>query len=921
MEKIKNKFKNNIFIKKKENDFFNPNSVNILNKTFSNPKPKIKDFQKGKDFKKNININDQQHSSKAFNRIWSSQNIFYANNNLEYILNPMRNTLYSSSSKIYRAPSVKDNRYEISRMMKKEKNKKINYLNNIYNTIMINESKLYRKSLYLTGFKSNTIKGKIDLKRRYNMKDMGDINNNEKIEDINIKLGIKSSFIKKRFKRNFLGYDNSLIKYKYIKKNLEEKEDSGIKSNRYINKNKKRSEIPTSSSYKTNYITKNSKLKSAKQGKSINSKINSAKQGMEDNSKLNDINMKSLSISKISTAKLRTISRGKEHIHFEKYRKDPIIYDSKNYLFQYKDNNKENSFRIYKDVEISQMRLKLNELIYKPNPKLNKNITELEKLIMRFRTFKEFQEIRLDEISKQDIKGLEQKISLLQKSLKKYNQISIDYFREMQDYIAFLNDEKSNLNHHLEGENNKRFNLYFELEKLVTNNVLKQRELEFLITIKFFLIQVKFYLRKQPKYFNTMLKEASHKHELGKLILESKIHPQNQNVIKFIESISELKEDKNQNILSLSPRTVSKTTISKFNPKKRSKKYSQIFMLRPNNNTNTSSSSNNTNTTNNEKIDKEIKKFMGKTDKIIFKNPEEFMEIINGLENKNLRLIQNINYERNNINILKREYESITKSDISEEINKEIKIKQETLKILKEEYSSLSKKYKYLTNPKLNILDSENSKRGIKDVKKGIINDIYALRSITYSKIIEKYKKKGIFLLERLLDIITTFFDSKYNEYEIDRGYDLVGKNELNKILTLNPKNIKNLSSISINEYTLCLLKLFENICEFIKYKDVEYNAIEGNRYIIHQKREEIQLQRKIQNSRNIRQLAEEKRMAGIKNILQKDIRVNALLRKILDENIVLRNKIKRNKSLAEINKYIQNYKEKEFNFYVNYDY
>ena len=142
----------------------------------------------------------------------------------------------------------------------------------------------------------------------------------------------------------------------------------------------------------------------------------------------------------------------------------------------------------------------------------------------------------------------------------------------------------------------------------------------------------------------------------------------------------------------------------------------------------------------------------------------------------------------------------------------------------------------------------------------------------------------------------------------------------MNKILKLNQKNIKNLNTPTINEYTLRLLKLYENICEFIKYKDFIYNSIEKNRNIIHKKKEEIQLQRKMKNSRNIRQLAEEKRMAGIKNIMQKDIRINSLFRKVMDENIVLKNKIRKNKSLGEIYKYKKNFKEREFNFYVNYE-
>ena len=903
MEKVKYRFKNKIAYKNKDKDFFNQNPLNLMNKTFSNPKTKLSEFQKGKEFKKNINEQQQQHSSKAFYRIWSSQNILYGNNNWDYIKKPIRNNLYSSSSIIFRAPSVKENRYEISRMMRKEKYKKMNYLNNIYNTLMISESKLYRKRLYLTGFKGNSTKGKVELKKRYNMDDMNSLNNNEKNININLRLGIKSSFVKNRGKKNINGYESSLIRYKYLKKKLEENEKFEIK-NKFNNKNNKHSDIPTSSTYKTNYNSKYSKLISAK-------KL------LSDNSKSNDMNIKSFSISNASTAKLRKTAN-KENNNFEINEKRPLSKKESVFLYQYKDynkNNKQSSFRIYNDIEMSNMSIQLNEIVYNHDSELNKNIIELGKLIMRFRTFKDFQIIRLDEISKQDIKGLEKRINLLQNSLKKYNQISIDYFREIQDYISFLNNEKFNSNNNLEAEFNKKFNLYFELEKLVNDTVVKQRELEHLIVIKFFLIQVKFNLIKQPSYFNSLLKEASRKHQLGRLILELKIQPQNQNVVRFMESVTELTTEREQNILSLTPKLAAKT-LNKFNPKKKSKKLSQVFMLKSNNNTN---SSNNSNINNNETYDKEIMKYMNKNDKIIFKTPDEFIDLLSSLENKNLRMIQNVNYIRNNINRLKREYENITKSDISEEINKDIKIKEDRLKLLKEENASLSERYEYFTNPKNKLLDSENSIRRMKEGKKGFIIDLYALKSLTYYKIIEKYKRKGILLLEKLLTAVKNFFGLKYNEYGINRGYEIIGKNELDKMLKLNPKNIKNMNSITINEYTLCLLKLYENICEFVKYKDAKYNLIEENRYLIHKKKEEIQLQRKLQNSRNVRQLAEEKRMAGIKNIMQKDIRINALFRKIIDENIVLKNKIRKNKSLKEIDKYKKNYKEKEFNFYVNY--
>ena len=160
MKKIEYKLKE-LSYKYKNNT--NQNLINYMNKTFSQPKSGIKELPKNK---KNINLNEL-HSSKAFHRIWSSQNIY--GRNWDYANKPIRNNLYSGLTKIYRAPSVQENRYEIYKLMKKERSKKMNYLNNIYNTIMINESRLYREKLYLSGFKSNNYntKRKVELKKKY----------------------------------------------------------------------------------------------------------------------------------------------------------------------------------------------------------------------------------------------------------------------------------------------------------------------------------------------------------------------------------------------------------------------------------------------------------------------------------------------------------------------------------------------------------------------------------------------------------------------------------------------------------------------------------------------------------------------------------------------------------------------------------
>ena len=73
-------------------------------------------------------------------------------------------------------------------------------------------------------------------------------------------------------------------------------------------------------------------------------------------------------------------------------------------------------------------------------------------------------------------------------------------------------------------------------------------------------------------------------------------------------------------------------------------------------------------------------------------------------------------------------------------------------------------------------------------------------------------------------------------------------------------------------------------------------------------------------NAKNLRRLEDEKREAKIKNIMQKDININSLFRKVMDENIVLKNKIKKNKSMIDFYKHQKELKENEFNSYVRYD-
>ena len=257
------------------------------------------------------------------------------------------------------------------------------------------------------------------------------------------------------------------------------------------------------------------------------------------------------------------------------------------------------------------MSLELNDIIFNKKKKINK-LNELELKLIKFNSLKNFQEKRLELMSKQDINGLVNRIILLEKSIKKYNKISVLFFMQINDYLLFLKNKKYNLNNYYEEKKAKIFNLYFDIEKLITDNIIKQKELENLIEIRHFLIQVKNTLIKQPNYFNSILKETSRKYELGKLILGLKIQPQNQIIIKFLESIPEIKNGeipKSSQYMSQYKNNFNKSFI-----KKRNKKYSQASLLR------------------NKLSKNDVSKYINDLEKKIFDSPEEFKIIFDNIE-------------------------------------------------------------------------------------------------------------------------------------------------------------------------------------------------------------------------------------------------------------------------------------------------
>jgi hypothetical protein len=239
-------------IKKRNNN--SSNDLTIINtsliksaKETGDPVKKIlKAFKKDKftctrDYNIDKILNEKNKKILKLNkRAWSSYNIFFNNkartSKYSNILLYQHNNFYYGTS-IFSAPSVKQNRVEINRLLKNNRNRRLNYINNMHNAMMIKNSKLYRKKINFFS-KENSFDNKLkkNLKEKYNINDMNIINNKDKVDNKDNKdiiekkdiLNVLKTTLKQNFrghltgklnKRNFSSYELSLKKYKYLKSN------------------------------------------------------------------------------------------------------------------------------------------------------------------------------------------------------------------------------------------------------------------------------------------------------------------------------------------------------------------------------------------------------------------------------------------------------------------------------------------------------------------------------------------------------------------------------------------------------------------------------------------------------------------------------------------------------------------------------
>ena len=564
-----------------------------------------------------------------------------------------------------------------------------------------------------------------------------------------------------------------------------------------------------------------------------------------------------------------------------------------NMLFNYSTFGSNNNEISLANFETKKIKAHIIETL-KNSSNTPKQFVSLEKKIAKIKYYQNIQANNLKNILKSDKFNIQKNIDYLNKLIHIYNNIWENYNKDLNDYIIFLIDEKNRIQKDLEESIKQKKKLELIIERLLIQSVKKQTRLEHLVNIRNFLLQVKLGLSKQPPYFKSLLLRDSRKLELGNIILNSGVGTRNNDVFDFLDSFSLL------NLVQfpeINPSNLTKKIVGKkMNNKKNSKIIIGYYSIPNEIKQKYISKENLLNDKNN---------YIPKKGEIFFDSSDKFLDIIQNLEEKNLILLNNINEIKNSSEIYKQQYNNIFIKIEEEDFKLDSIIfeKMEILNRIKEKYKILESKYYSLVN--LEFDENNNyTKKLVQNKVKSTFADINFFKMVNYLNLLKEYKYNGLLLLEKLIKYIKNFFSQNYESYDIERCYKIVGMIRFNSILNLNKKSFNEKNKFMIYDYTLKLLTIYEDICIHIKNKEMLYESDIKNKIFIQKKREEVQSMRKISNAREMRELLEEKRLKGIKKLLDKwSLPVKSTHKKVAEKYNFKFNKIKKSKSTSDIEK------------------
>jgi len=599
-----------------------------------------------------------------------------------------------------------------------------------------------------------------------------------------------------------------------------------------------------------------------------------------NNNNLNTYNNKNRSINRyMNTGNNGSISQTIYEIkNMPDLSKENLKHKNKSMININKSNNQEenlylpelqkiqNSFITSIDTE--KMDFKINDCIYRSRDK-DMKISDLEKNIYRLRILQNSQKDKLNAILDEKIYRLENYIKHLESIFHKYSKIYKKYNINFQNYLRFLWNQISDKEDILKLIKAEQIKLEYDVDNLLTKNVERQSELEKLIEIRNFLYRVKHKDEVIPDINSTLYIESK-KYALAKCLTKLFAKDNNITVIKFLNTVPQKIPDES----SVDPKNFIAKNCPPVLP------YNNFS----NNNTSQSINDSKINKKNSKSNKNKVKKHKNKKVKNdllyepdnenAFSSPEEFAKIITFLEDQNRFLLRQNENKRMLIETYKDELETCVPEEeieIGKKLNAEIEEKEKLVYELKLKNVLLKENYKHEYNRNLiNNQFKELRKLNRSDAHSSFADFKY-FQTVNYNFQISRAKYQGFVFFKKLLNNFLNFLSLKYDSLTKEKFYSHINPDHLDEILQYSKGlEFNDRNYFLIYDYTLKLLKLYEFICYYVLRKNKEYNSDKKNIAIIKKEYDKITNQRKLENSRTIRRLIENKRINGCKQLIEK---------------------------------------------------
>ena len=346
------------------------------------------------------------------------------------------------------------------------------------------------------------------------------------------------------------------------------------------------------------------------------------------------------------------------------------------------------------------MRFKINQLLIENNRGKEK-IDKLEEKILKLKIYQNYQKESLEKLLNDDRWSIQDRIDHIIKMYKIYENIYIDYSRDLSRYINFLFKHSNDIEIDLRVCAKKEKDLNYEIEVLVDKLVTKQKDFEYLINTRNFIIWVKNRGKNIINMNNAYVYRISKRRKFVNDLFELLGRNADSFAFKYLKRI--IPVEQLEAIITRRGRR-SRTVTRKGT-------YKQTTSIN--------------NTT--EKINEESTLSPPPPGEKIFESPDEFLKVLDEFNNNNIDLLQRFDIEQ------------IEKKDLIKELNQEtdifekyeksyiyiyMKMDEKSLEAEKRKYEKLSKKYEYIKNLLENKNDLSSLKQDFKIISFSAFNNI-----------------------------------------------------------------------------------------------------------------------------------------------------------------------------------------------------